>query len=862
MATVYLAQDLRHNRKVAVKVLRSELAATMGTERFLHEIEVAAQLQHPNILPLLDSGNSDGFLYYVMPFIEGQTLRNRLEREGELPIGAAVRILIEVVDALAEAHRNGVIHRDIKPENVLLTGRHALVADFGVAKAVNEATGRHQLTTAGVALGTPAYMAPEQAAAEPNLDGRVDIYAVGAMACELLTGRPPFEGTSAAQVLTKHMTQAPEAITLRRASIPPALEAVVMKCLEKRPADRWQSADELLAQLEPIAATPSGGITPTTTVPVKAVGRTGAQAPGSKRMLVIGAAAGILLVAVAAFLFRPRADKRIEFGPIRPVTSEPGLELHPALSPDGKVLAYAAGPIGAMRVYVRSVSGGTPVPVARELMVDQQRPSWSPDGTRLLFASAGSIYVVQALGGAPRVLGPGFLAIWSPDGKSYAYSWRDTLFVRAIEGGTPRLLDTGPELHSPAWSPDGKFIAYIQSNAGFATGSNILGNLSPTYLKLVAAAGGAPLVLAERKFLNMSPAWMPDSRHLLFMSTRDGGRDLYSLAINGSAQPRGEAIRLTTGMDIGTFSVAADGRTLAYSAFTNTSNVWAVPIPASGTVSEKEATQLTTGTQHVEGVGLSRDGQWLAFDSDRQGNPDIYRVPVAGGETQQVSTDPSFDFIPTWSPDGKRIAFQSWRNASRDIFVINADGTGEQLAAGGPGMEFYADWGPDGRTLVFQSDRSGQLQLYITRETAPGQWDEPRQLTKEGAFSARWAPDGSLISYLSPSGIGVIAPNGTGHRVLVSQESPLAKRLAKLPADGPDFAVWSADSKTVVIKITLGGHATFWTVPAAGGTPRMVARFENPAFAVSRQEFASDGKRIFFTADDRQSDIKVMEVRP
>src|SRR5437764_13339113 len=189
MATVYLAEDVKHHRKVAVKVLRPELAATLGEDRFFREIEVAAQLQHPHILPLLDSGQAEGFLYYVMPYVEGESLRERLAQHGELPVHDAVRILSEVVDALAHAHQHGVVHRDIKPDNILLSGRHALVMHFGVANAVSEATGRQTLTTAGVALGTPAYMAPEQAAADPHLDHRVDIYAVGVLAYELLTDR-------------------------------------------------------------------------------------------------------------------------------------------------------------------------------------------------------------------------------------------------------------------------------------------------------------------------------------------------------------------------------------------------------------------------------------------------------------------------------------------------------------------------------------------------------------------------------------------------------------------------------------------------------------------------------------------------
>lgn len=256
-ATVYLAEDLRHHRKVAIKVLHPELAATFGPGRFLREIEVAAQLQHPNILALLDSGEAGGFLYYVMPYVEGPSLRKRISDEGQLPIHDAVKILAEVVDALAEAHRKGVVHRDVKPDNVMLTGKHALVTDFGVAKAVNEAAGRGMLTTAGIALGTPAYMAPEQSAADPSVDHRADIYAVGVMAYEMLTGSLPFAGSNTQAIVAAHMIADPEPLRARRADIPSALEHVVLKCLAKQPADRWQSAEELLAQLEPFQ-TPTG----------------------------------------------------------------------------------------------------------------------------------------------------------------------------------------------------------------------------------------------------------------------------------------------------------------------------------------------------------------------------------------------------------------------------------------------------------------------------------------------------------------------------------------------------------------------------------------------------------------------------
>ena len=266
MATVYLADDVRHRRSVAVKVMRPELAGAISAERFLREIAITAQLLHPHILTLIDSGEADGLLYYVMPYVEGESLRDRLDREGELPVADALRIAREVVDALAYAHRRGVVHRDVKPENVLLTGDHALVTDFGVAKALATATGHRRaaaesdgrgataLTELGMALGTPAYMAPEQAAGDPDVDQRADVYATGVLAYEILAGTPPFTGPTARHVMAAHLTRAPEPLGRLRPGIPPALEQLVMRCLEKRPADRWRNGEELLRRLDDLAA--------------------------------------------------------------------------------------------------------------------------------------------------------------------------------------------------------------------------------------------------------------------------------------------------------------------------------------------------------------------------------------------------------------------------------------------------------------------------------------------------------------------------------------------------------------------------------------------------------------------------------
>jgi len=267
MSRVFLAEEPRLGRQVVLKLLPPEMGAAVNIERFEREIQLAARLQHPHIVPLLTAGASGDLLYYIMPFITGESLRVKLAREGELPIGEAVRILREVVDALAYAHRNGVVHRDIKPDNVLLSEGHAVVTDFGVAKAVSASSGASSLTSLGVALGTPAYMAPEQAAADPHVDHRADIYAVGALAYEMLAGRTPFLATSPQALLAAHITQAPDPVSQYRRTVPPGLNAVVMRCLEKRPADRWQSAAELVPQLDAMT-TPSGGSPPAGAQPI------------------------------------------------------------------------------------------------------------------------------------------------------------------------------------------------------------------------------------------------------------------------------------------------------------------------------------------------------------------------------------------------------------------------------------------------------------------------------------------------------------------------------------------------------------------------------------------------------------------
>ncbi len=375
MATVYLAQDLKHDRKVALKVLRPELTSAMGTDRFPREIHIIAQMQHPHVVPLYDSGETGGFLYYVMPFIEGESLRTRLARVGQLPIHEAVRLLQEITEALAYAHARGIVHRDIKPDNVMLSGRHAAVTDFGVAKAVSASAG-DKLTTVGIAVGTPQYMAPEQAMAEANIDHRADLYALGVMGYEMLTGHPAFEGNTAQAILSAHVLEPPKDIRERRANVPPILAEALLRCLAKNPADRWQSADELLAQLELVATTPSGGVTPTTTRPYQAT-KAALEPTTSRRSLILGLIAAVVVIGggAGALLLRGRGGGGIRKIAVMPIEDISGKD---ALFVDAMqdALTNALNKLGTVGVASRSsmmVYKKTPKPtreIAKELDLD------------------------------------------------------------------------------------------------------------------------------------------------------------------------------------------------------------------------------------------------------------------------------------------------------------------------------------------------------------------------------------------------------------------------------------------------------------------------------------------------------------
>ena len=843
MAYVLLAAEAHPQRRVALKVLDPDVAAALGPERFLREVDVAAKLTHPHILPIFAAGEADGLLYYTMPYIEGESLRDRIEHERQLPVADALRIAHDVAGALDYAHRHDIIHRDIKPENILLASGHAIVADFGIARAIG-AAGGDRLTASGIAVGTPAYMSPEQSTGDRAVDARTDIYALGCVLYEMLAGVPPITGPTAQAIVARRLSEAPPSLRVVRDAVPEDLERITSKALARVPADRFSTAEHFADALLGVTTAASAGSAP-------------ARRPLLRRPATWLALALPLLAVLALLVGRGREPPN-RFGPRTQLTLQPGLEVDPAVSPDGRFVAYVAGPLPGARVYVLQVGGGSsPVAVAKDLPGWQRFPYWSPDGGRLVFLSERGVEVVAALGGVPRLLVPAEGAFmlagpWSPDGRRVAFARSDSLFVVGLDGGAARLLDHHGDLHSFSWSPDGRWIAEVRGNRQSIDpkATWFYGNFAQSAVWLVPTAGGPPVKVTDDRSLHASPVWLPGGRDLLFLSNAEGGLDLYRVRVGSSGRPEAAPERLTTGLNARGVSISADGRRLAYSSFSETSNVWSLPIPAGAPALVSRAEPVTAGDQVIEAFDISPDGRWLAFDSDRSGTAHIYRVPLAGGEPEQLTTDSVAHFWPRWSPDGREIAFHTFRNGRRRLFLMSADGRQAVPITPEEDDERTAEWRRDGRALyyLYRYD-SSEPEIRLVERNEAGAWGAPRTFRHIDALPVQPSPDGRHIAFTSSEGLYYSNVAGDSARILV----PGSYRTARIR---PAYLGWSADGRTLYyLALDSLNHASIWSVRPEGGAPRLAVRFDDPGREWHRYGFTAFGGRFYLTLGDRQSNV-------
>jgi serine/threonine-protein kinase len=846
MATVYLAEDLKHDRKVAIKVLKPELAAVLGAERFVQEIKTTAALSHPHILPLFDSGRTGGqadgrtdeFLYYVMPYIEGETIREKLDRETQFGIDETVRIATEVADALDYAHRNGVIHRDIKPENILLHDGRPMVMDFGIALAVSAAAGG-RMTETGLSLGTPHYMSPEQATADKGLTARSDVYSLASVLYEMLTGEPPHMGNSAQQIIMKIVTEEVAPVTKLRKSVPPNVAAAVGKALEKLPADRFESAKAFAEALA----------NPGFTMLHTAAG-TAAGAPAYPlRGLLLALPAVALLGLLGGWLLGGRGGGHGSIGPrdvvratlVLPegVTVTPIPSLRLAISASGTRIVFVGQKGGVSQLWARELGEESAHPLADT--EDALDPFFSPDGASVgFFSRTGariSLKVVPFAGGAVRTV----------------------------------VEDTQAPFGGGSWGDDGR-IYFTGANRGIAS---------------VPASGGAVTLVTQvdpslgATELNF-PHVLPGSRHALVMlwrgsfgASRIGVVDLRSGGVT-DLTPGAIARYVAPGfLAIG----SADGRLLGARFDLATATLRSPPVPILLGVQQ----ELTNGTMqfavsasgtllHAPAIGdaggvvwVDRDGRDTPVDTSMRGqfvspslSPDGSQIAVAqsiGAETQVrvkqlrtgtftlLSVDVENANRPVWTPDGRRVGFLATVGGVRTAFVRRADGsdsTRAVVASRPPLDEVLFD--PLGRYTLLRTEGSGAgtRHLWIMEN---GRDTVPRVLIQSrfDHYAMALSPDGHWLAYVSEeSGTPEVYvrpfPNVDSARVPISvqggTEPVWGGRGTELFYVGPRGEMFATP-------VTIGAHFTH-------GTPQLLFTQRNVTQDLYHRSYdvTADGQRF------------------
>jgi serine/threonine-protein kinase len=768
MATVYLAEDMKHHRKVAVKVLRPELTAVLGSERFLNEITVTANLQHPHILALHDSGEADSFLYYVMPYIEGESLRDKLNREKQLSIEESVEITKAVASALDYAHRREVIHRDVKPENILLQDGQALVADFGIALAVSAAGGM-RLTETGLSLGTPHYMSPEQATADRELDGRSDLYSLACVTYEMLAGQPPFIAPNAQAVVAKILAEDPGPVTAHRRSVPLHMDAALQKALAKLPADRFDDAMKFVEAL----TSPWTSSTLATTAAEPRIG------PGRKQVWTWPA---LTLAAILGLWgwFRPQPTAEPAVPARFAVPLPPSAQLGNAggnrvvISPDGSTIGYIGeGPEGRI-LYLRSLGelDSRPLPGTE----NASDPFFSPDSRWIGFDRLGQMWKISLDGGAPVPIGRDGLrgASWGTnDTIIYSPTQRAGLSLISADGGPPVVLTSAD---TAARETDHAYPTLLPGGHA-ALFTTLFGTAGKARVSVVDVKTGVVRHLAEGR----SPVYA-QSGHILYGS-RDGVLraapfNLDRLELTGPGVPVEEG--LNTDRVMAEYALAQNG-TLVYASIDADASRSLVLVDRQG--GERV---IATPAQPSFGPRFSRDGRLIAVHLLGGGGGTIWTYNSQGSDFSKLTLGGE-NFYPSWTPDGRYVSYTKRGMDGTNIYRRRADGaTVEEQVFHSERQQWETSWAPNGlQVVVRENDPETGRDLWLWTLDGDGN-PEPLVRTPANERAPAVSPNGLFLAYASDE---------TGQSQVYVQPFPRGDGRWQVSTEGGTEPVWAPDGR-------------------------------------------------------------------
>ena len=855
MGEVYRARDTRLGRTVAIKVLPAYAAANPDRRRrFEYEARAASALNHPNICVVHDVGcdtpthpsqpdiHGGPLHFLVMEYVDGRNLAERL-RTGPLALTQVLDVGAQIADALAAAHSRGIVHRDLKPSNVMLTGSSATprvkLLDFGLAKlgpevmsAVAEAstTGmREPLTSPGEFLGTLAYMAPEQLEGKET-DARTDVFAFGCVLYEMLTGCRAFPGSSMASVISAIMAVTPTSAASLQPVTPYALDRLINSCLAKDRSERRESVHDLAEDLRSIAASDSGG--PGFAFQATSTAHSGSGGQGRRLKIpwaAIGVAVALLATAAVAYEWSRRGmteDAILRAVPTQ-LTSVPGLQGEPALSPDGSQVAFVADEGGIPHVWLVDANGASTLQLTSGEDPDHD-PAWLPDGSAILFTRIRNgrqgIWMVPRLGGVAALLVPDAAdPAVSPDGLRLAFvrevapSAEPRVFVGPLDNLTDAVqrstdADGLWEHRHPAWSPDGRMLCYRAHHA----------------LWTVPSDGGT----AERLTLdNQSarhPVWSSDGKSVYYTSGREGTVALWKVTVGSHALQR---MTLGSGPESNP-SVSRDGKTLVYSTNLEDYNV-VVRETLSGT-------ERSFGTRRVEQMPrFSQDGSAVIFVSDRvDGRDELWEQSLAGleasGDARRVTRHDSGDVVhPAVSPDGRWIAYYRVIDGQRDIWVVSTDGVSPVPFTADPASDIQPGWSRDGSTLAFTSDRDGRFHIWAVPVANGRPAGAPRQISRGSAreMAPEWSPDDVWVAYTaeptaSTGDVWVTRSDGSGEPRRVTTGAGALRIRWLTPAQMMVSGSWGAATLSVRLVNPLTGTVTVPVLPIVFGDDPSMCDFD------------------------------------